>query len=85
MRPFWNWNYGHALGAPKGWTVEKDGVCDALPTVRDHEQNEWLSIWETTWRERLALLTGSKVYLTVHGSGHPPVMLTVNRPPPRVL
>lgn len=86
MRPFWNWNYQRALGAPHNWDAAVHGPCEGLPVVTEVEACgtvEHLSYWELTWRERVRLLFGAKVRLTVMATGHPPISLNVGRPKPR--
>lgn len=67
------------LGAPKNWTAE-DGICRGLP-IRDDNgggQNLMTSAWEPTPAELDLLNKGAKIYLTIVGTGHPPVSLWVN-------
>lgn len=64
------------LGAPPDWD-ESQGSCDGLPVLRVGEN--FISFWKPTWRERIALLFGAKIQLTIVGAGHPPVAIDVNR------
>jgi len=70
------------LGAPKGWHPDTDGDCVHL-AVRD-EVRDGLPIMHSAWEptpEELALLNaGARVYLSVVGTGHPPVALWVGDP-----
>jgi hypothetical protein len=64
------------LGAPEGWD-ESQGKCLGLPVLR--VSDSFISFWKPTWRERIALLFGAKVQLTVVAAGHPPVAVDINR------
>lgn len=80
MKPFWNWKFERALGAPPLWDAAKHGPCEALPIIRDEDQNEYISYWALSWRERWRILFGARVKLTVAGASHPPVSLEVRHP-----
>lgn len=68
-----------ALGAPAGWTPETSGECLGLP-IRDQMNGDvpcMVSAWEPTPAEIAAIVAGAKIYLSVVGTAHPPVMLYV--------
>ncbi len=65
------------LGAPPDWDAKKHGPCDGLPV--HFADGIYTSCWRATWRERLALLFGARLWLTVVSSGHPPVALGVKK------
>ena len=72
-------NATRTLGAPPGWDEERNGPCVGLP-IRDEEWNGtpvMTSAWEPTAEEIQALQGGAKIELTVIGTGHPPVSLSV--------
>jgi hypothetical protein len=64
------------LGAPADWD-ETQGPCAGLPVLR--VDSNFISFWKPTWRERIALLFGAKIQLTLVCDGHPPVAIDVNR------
>jgi hypothetical protein len=62
------------LGAPPNLDEAKMGAaCKGLPVCRADER--FYSYWQTTWRERLAILCGRSVRLCVASEAHPPVHL----------
>ena len=68
-----------ALGAPSGWTPETNGDCGFL-RIRDEMNGDvpaMVSAWEPTPAELAELNAGGKVYLSVIGTGHPPVWVWV--------
>lgn len=76
---------GHTryLGAPVGWEPEKHGPCGHL-AVRDistHAGPAMQSAWEPTPSEIERIKAGASIILTVIGSVHPPVALTVGEIP----
>lgn len=67
------------LGAPENWD-QSEAPCEGLPITQAIEDglpvlHSW---WEPTDEERLRLLAGAPVRLTVIGRGHPPVRLEVD-------
>ncbi len=64
------------MTAPKGMAD-----CSTLPTFYDEPNGrpQRTSCWVASWRERMGILWHGRVWLTVVGSGHPPVALTVIR------
>lgn len=52
-----------------------DEECSPLKVHRALSHNAYISCWRPTWRERLAILFGSPVWLWVYGERHPPVAL----------
>lgn len=67
-----------ALGAPAGWDPAKDGECMTLP-IRDHE-GTMSSAWYPSKEEIAALVLGAPVVLTIWGTSHPPVAVSVEAP-----
>lgn len=63
------------MGAPKGWTPEKDGNCSHL-AVQVVDGNIYQSSWEPTADELAMLNAGGSIVLSVVG-GQPPVALSV--------
>ena len=65
------------LGGPKGWVEEIHGPCDVLPVYTDGFICK--SCWTLTWRQRLAVLFGAKIWLHVaSGETQPAVALNVD-------
>lgn len=72
----------HVLGAPQGWDADARGVCAGLPVYIG--EGEMISCWAPSWRERLRLLFGHRVWMTIVSGSHPPVSLHVMpRQPPK--
>lgn len=72
------------LGAPEGWTPEKDGDCAHLAIVDvkvQGGQNVMVSSWQPTPDEIAAIQAGAPIYLHVWGSMHPPVAVAVGPAP----
>lgn len=72
------------LGAPAGWEPPRDGPCAHL-AIRDEQfslNGPWsmVSAWELT-PDEMERLKAAPIYLTVIGSSHPPVALSVGFPP----
>lgn len=72
------------FGAPVGWEKDKHGTCGGLP-IRDEMHRPGLpsmvSAWFPTPDELARLRDGAPIYLTVVGTVHPPVALTIGNPP----
>lgn len=51
----------------------RDEVVDGVPQM--------VSSWQPTPKDVAAVAAGAPIYLTVLGTGHPPVMLTVGKVP----
>ncbi len=62
------------LTKPMSMTGEE---CGSLPAYRG--ENEIISCWRPTWRERLSILIHGRVWLRVMGTAHPPVLLEATR------
>lgn len=65
----------HVLGAPQGWDASARGECGGLPVYIG--EGEMISCWAPSWRERLRLLFGQRVWMTIVSYSHPPVSLHV--------
>jgi hypothetical protein len=63
------------LGAPANWDEDERGKCGGLPVYRDY--GKFISCWAPSWRERIRLLFGQRVWMTVVSNSHPPVSLHV--------
>lgn len=61
------------LRAPENWDDETRGPCAGLPV--HYSDGVFYSYWKVTWRERLAVLFGRPVRLSLVAGRHPPVML----------
>lgn len=71
------------LGAPSDWDAAKQGDCHTL-SVRDvmtQAGPAMTSAWFPTPDEIARIEAGAPIYLTVFGSGHPPVGMTVGPVP----
>ena len=77
MTPFKHSACNTALGSPKGWNAEEKGECLSLPVHRG--DGFFFSYWKLTIRERIQLLRGKPIRLCIHGSGHPPVWIDVEK------
>ena len=71
---------GSLLGGPGAHFGHDEDVGD-LPVYRDG--SSVLSCWQLSWRERLAVLFGGRVWLWVMGRTHAPVSLQAESPFPR--
>lgn len=65
------------LGAPADWDEGLHGPCVGLPIT--DSGGVMYSYWRPTWPDRLRVLVGSPVRLSVVGKTHPPVMLDTER------
>jgi hypothetical protein len=84
MKP---WNFAEAnrlLEAPSNWESHKHGECQPLPIY--HDNGLMMSCWSLSWRERLRVLFSGRLWLTIVGDAHPPVVLSAEQlsTPPRV-
>lgn len=61
------------LRAPENWDNDMNGPCVGLPV--HYSDGVFYSYWKTTWRERLAVLFGRPIRLSLMHVTHPPVML----------
>ena len=77
MKPVISAKTQHALGAPLNWDEKAAGVCGSLPIQRGESSGvHWVSsYWQATWMDRLRILFGRPIRLTVVGRTHPPVMV----------
>lgn len=76
MKPEHWEGHSHVLGAPQGWDASVYGPCVGLPVYIG--EGEMISCWAPTWRERIRLLFGHRVWMTIVSSSHPPVALEVH-------
>lgn len=74
LQPIYTEHTNMNLGAPRNWDG-KNGTCISLPVY--HDDGAFHSWWKLTWRERLKIMLGSPVRLTVLGEVHPPVALNI--------
>jgi hypothetical protein len=76
MKPIVFEGYELILGAPKDWDASVNGPCLGLPIARDN--GCCVSVWDLSWRERLAVLFGGRIAVWVHsGRTQPPIALGV--------
>lgn len=67
------------LGAPRDWDDSGElGPCGGLAVVQS--KGCIYSYWKPTWYERIKLLFGGNIRLTIVGSSMPPVCLDTNFP-----
>lgn len=64
-----------ALRSPDHWDAETHGECARLPV--HHEGDVYSSWWALTWRDRIKILFGGSIRLSIVAKGHPPVGLQV--------
>jgi len=73
FKPINNEYTDKVLGAPKNWDSEKDGECIGLPVHCNGEV--FFSWWKIDWKNRIKILFGKPVRLTIFSLVHPPVSL----------
>lgn len=64
------------LKKPANWAEETDGPCADLHVFVDTVNACYVSRWQCSWADRLAILFGRPVQLVVKGM-QPPVMMQV--------
>ena len=67
------------LKAPADWVKDKQGPCSGLP-IRDEPTTAgpgMTSAWYPTPEEIERIVAGAPIYLTVLGTVHPPVSISV--------
>jgi len=68
----------HQLSSPVNWDIDLYGPCGILPTVK--LGSEYISLWKLNFIERLRVLFKGEISVTLmSSSGHPPIVLDVNR------
>jgi NTP pyrophosphatase (non-canonical NTP hydrolase) len=60
-------------------TLVADG-CRDLPAFEDKEQGRFVTCWEMSPEEREEFLKTGRIYITIVGKGHPPILPTVVNP-----
>ena len=65
------------LGAPPFWEEATDGKCEGLP-ISDGD-GFIAAYWQTSWRERLLILLGCPVRVSIAGRTTYPLSLDVRR------
>lgn len=56
------------------------GADESLWAYRNESMNTFTSHWKLTWKERVSVLFGGSIWLSLMGQGHPPVRLDTNQP-----
>jgi len=82
MRPLRVSGATRYLGAPPGW--KDDGKQCGFLAIRDEQTTvgpAMTSAWEPEPHEVEAIANGAPIYLRVCGTAHPPVSITVGKPP----
>jgi hypothetical protein len=64
------------LGKPRNWD-ESRGECEVLPVTS--LEGVLYSYWKATWIDRLRILIGRHVKLSVVGNSHPPVWIDTEK------
>lgn len=77
FKPIHNEYTNTVLGAPKDWDIKKDGECMGLPVHRDEKC--YYSWWAVDWKNRLKILFGRPIRLTVISYYHPPLSLDAEK------
>ena len=62
------------LVAPENWD-SRNGVCQALAVIREDELI--YSFWKPSWKERIKILFGKPIQLSIVSVNQPPVALEV--------
>ena len=76
MRPIKFEGFNAILGAPPGWDVDEDGVCEGLPVCR--KNGHVYSCWKPSLTERIALIFGKPITLIIANAvTQPPVHIQV--------
>lgn len=65
-----------SLGAPAGWDAEKYGPCETLHVAR--ENGIFYSFWKPSFADKIRLIFGWSVQLSVVSDRHPPVCLILS-------
>lgn len=71
------------LGAPPNWDPEQHGACAHLP-IRDELSPAgpcMVSAWMPSPDEIERIVAGAPIYLTVFGTAHPVVGMSIGEPP----
>jgi hypothetical protein len=71
------------LGAPADWDRNTQGICGGLP-IRDDATTAgpgMTSAWHPTPEELARLNAGASIHLTILGTMHPPVSMSVGSAP----
>lgn len=71
------------LGAPRDWDKATEGPCGSL-AIRDEQTTAgpgMTSAWQPTPDEIERIKAGASIHLTVLGTVHPPVSMSVGQPP----
>lgn len=77
MKPIYFNEVNSVLQKSPEYDEVKHGKCDDLPIFTNDE--ECISLWKMTWRERFKAFLFGKVWLRVSsGNTQPPVSLSVN-------
>jgi hypothetical protein len=66
------------FNAPKGEEDEIDPL-PVLPVKYEDGYDCLVSCWKPNWKDRLKILFGKPVYLSVVGTAQPPVLLSVDK------
>lgn len=75
MKPHNSPSTTRILGAPVDWNIEKMGECAGLPIIDSN--GVMYSFWNLSLKERILLLFGWPILLSVVGTNHPPVAINV--------
>lgn len=73
MKPIIRPHTTRLLVAPTGWNDEHHGRCVELP-ISDQDGIMY-SYWKPTFKQRLLILFGQSLRLSVIGTTHPPVAI----------
>lgn len=74
----------HGMKKPEDWDEEADGPCDTLPVMVQElpsGHTTFTSVWVPSDEERLKLVAGSALMLSIVGSVQPVVALAVTDQP----
>ena len=64
--------YNRRYTAPLHWDSDRNGECSTLDVFQDDQQ--MISRWQLTWRDRLRILFGASVWLYIYGAAQHPVV-----------
>ncbi len=73
MKPIVRPHTTRSLISPAGWDINRYGLCVELP-ISDQDGIMY-SYWQPTFRQKLLILFGQCIRLSVIGTTHPPVAI----------
>lgn len=69
-------NATRRIGPPKDWDHERDGICHTIE-VFDSADGYMVTAWQLTEPEKVRLVNGEPLFLSIAGSVHPVISLSI--------